>query len=841
MLVSIVIPTYKRFDHLKKSLQSAKGQTYPSLQIVVTDDGSNDPEQDAYVRNQNVEYVTSERNHGFVHNLNRGLSRARGEYISILFDDDFFLPDYIQRAMEMFRKHGDVAFVQMGCWNEFDTHTTSYWPPACGKIPKYLYLAYVLEGAWSISPCNYVFENRGIKFRETLYEGFHERQLKRGSGYDALFIMDHLKHREYCYHDPAHECVFSSHGQSITMQDYDTVVADTKKGVRLFFEEEGCYAQCELYKHCYKNLCFRLYKLEEYVSLFRDLIETHDLSMYELKHLLYHHDRYNLELDAMKRCFRFEPTTSKNYAELEKAFAKKRPPTYSMLKYMSDRKAAEFDASAYHAYLWKEKFMLNEDPGDLTEEEMVASDAYRKRWAVTFSNVLNYYWEDFTRRNLRKIALVFASDHLRYLSLWKIEPRGETPPSRFTDAWNQVYVHVMCKRYTESHENTSDLKNVLVSSDEFRRVQQVRDVDPRYFEIMRRVWEAYALPISYRHALALAENPGTSLRDLSYDAPHYDRHRIAHFYQLNEIIGEDLHVAAQISGHERSADVLARSLAHLKRYARVDTFIHLWTDSKGERGKVLRKEYVDRQRIEALFRPKDMECEDNDRHISSRTTFSGTITVEIPECIYPHVKSQLYGIYRANKMREKYDYDLCMKLRFDSEIDKSFCTEALFHMYFTCNYKNFVYASSDEDHKHPDGTGCNLCNLAYWEYGLTVKHDGAHANDICDFMFVASPTAMSRYSNLYHDLEEVYDARNERLGELIHLYDRRQKITHHSNNVRLPDHLHNVHTHYGFRLNESREYKIMTSLPFYPEAILKSYLQEYMVVSNRYFRVLFRK
>ena len=40
-LVSVIIPTYKRADRLKKTIESVLDQSYPNIEIIVVDDNTN--------------------------------------------------------------------------------------------------------------------------------------------------------------------------------------------------------------------------------------------------------------------------------------------------------------------------------------------------------------------------------------------------------------------------------------------------------------------------------------------------------------------------------------------------------------------------------------------------------------------------------------------------------------------------------------------------------------------------------------------------------------------------------------------------------------------------------
>ena len=41
-MISVVIPTHNRYNHLLKAVESVKNQTYKNIEIIVVDDGSTD-------------------------------------------------------------------------------------------------------------------------------------------------------------------------------------------------------------------------------------------------------------------------------------------------------------------------------------------------------------------------------------------------------------------------------------------------------------------------------------------------------------------------------------------------------------------------------------------------------------------------------------------------------------------------------------------------------------------------------------------------------------------------------------------------------------------------------
>lgn len=88
--VSVVIPTYERRKFLRGAIETAVGQSYNNLDIVVVDDGSTEPYADETVADfpATVCCVRHKENRGLSAARNTGVRESSGEYIAFLDDDD---------------------------------------------------------------------------------------------------------------------------------------------------------------------------------------------------------------------------------------------------------------------------------------------------------------------------------------------------------------------------------------------------------------------------------------------------------------------------------------------------------------------------------------------------------------------------------------------------------------------------------------------------------------------------------------------------------------------------------------------------------------------------------
>jgi glycosyltransferase involved in cell wall biosynthesis len=93
VLISICIPVYKRVDFLKRLLDSIRIQTFRNFEVVVTDDSPGTEIEEfsgQYRQFFPVRYFRNQISLGTPENWNEGIRQARGEWIKLMHDDDWF-------------------------------------------------------------------------------------------------------------------------------------------------------------------------------------------------------------------------------------------------------------------------------------------------------------------------------------------------------------------------------------------------------------------------------------------------------------------------------------------------------------------------------------------------------------------------------------------------------------------------------------------------------------------------------------------------------------------------------------------------------------------------------
>ena len=103
-LVSIGIPCYNRPKGLMKSLENIVNQTYSNIEIIISDNCSENNEvkeiAERYAQSDNrIKYIRQSRNIGMYDNFNFVLEHSTGEFFMWASDDDIFAPEMIETCL----------------------------------------------------------------------------------------------------------------------------------------------------------------------------------------------------------------------------------------------------------------------------------------------------------------------------------------------------------------------------------------------------------------------------------------------------------------------------------------------------------------------------------------------------------------------------------------------------------------------------------------------------------------------------------------------------------------------------------------------------------------------
>jgi glycosyltransferase involved in cell wall biosynthesis len=106
-LVSVYIPTKNRCSLLERAVLSVLGQDYPNIELIIVDDGSTDATASFLAmllkKHSNISVNRHEYSQGACAARNWAINHAKGEFVTGLDDDDYFLPHRISSLMNHYQ------------------------------------------------------------------------------------------------------------------------------------------------------------------------------------------------------------------------------------------------------------------------------------------------------------------------------------------------------------------------------------------------------------------------------------------------------------------------------------------------------------------------------------------------------------------------------------------------------------------------------------------------------------------------------------------------------------------------------------------------------------------
>jgi glycosyltransferase involved in cell wall biosynthesis len=114
-LISICIPAYKNVDYLKRLLDSISIQRFRDYEVIITDDSPDDSVSDFVTSFEGIIVLTYVRNPvalGTPENWNAAIKLARGEWIKLMHDDDWFQsPESLNIFVDEISRSPSIHFI----------------------------------------------------------------------------------------------------------------------------------------------------------------------------------------------------------------------------------------------------------------------------------------------------------------------------------------------------------------------------------------------------------------------------------------------------------------------------------------------------------------------------------------------------------------------------------------------------------------------------------------------------------------------------------------------------------------------------------------------------------
>jgi glycosyltransferase involved in cell wall biosynthesis len=124
---TVIIPTRERADTLQYSLKTCGTQDYDNLEILVSDNNSQDNTKEVVesFKDPRIRYINTGKRVSMSHNWEFALSHVNDGWVLILGDDDGLLPGCLNRVEQLIRETNTKAIIPNCCtfiWPNEDNH-----------------------------------------------------------------------------------------------------------------------------------------------------------------------------------------------------------------------------------------------------------------------------------------------------------------------------------------------------------------------------------------------------------------------------------------------------------------------------------------------------------------------------------------------------------------------------------------------------------------------------------------------------------------------------------------------------------------------------------------------
>jgi len=107
--VSVVLNCYNHERYIGEAIDSVLAQTHRDFELILIDNGSTDGSRTVMqsYSDPRIRLVMHDDNRTLSSRLNEGIAAARGEFVAVLYSDDRFLPDKLERQLAIFAELPD--------------------------------------------------------------------------------------------------------------------------------------------------------------------------------------------------------------------------------------------------------------------------------------------------------------------------------------------------------------------------------------------------------------------------------------------------------------------------------------------------------------------------------------------------------------------------------------------------------------------------------------------------------------------------------------------------------------------------------------------------------------
>jgi len=193
-LVTVVMPTFRQAQYVETSVLGVIAQTYPNVELIIVP-VEGDVDTLAVLERLSIKYreklkiVKSDKT-SIIHQINRGLLQAQGDFITLIASDDFMLPGKISGEVRLALQKNAVLVYSPFFYADEDLCLTG-----APKLPEFSYQTLIHR--------NYITDNSLVNRKMFEEFGLFDESLQILAVYDKwLHIAEKYPDRIFLHNIP---------------------------------------------------------------------------------------------------------------------------------------------------------------------------------------------------------------------------------------------------------------------------------------------------------------------------------------------------------------------------------------------------------------------------------------------------------------------------------------------------------------------------------------------------------------------------------------------------------------------------------------------------------------
>jgi glycosyltransferase involved in cell wall biosynthesis len=243
-LVSILIPTFNSSRYIERALSSARGQTHQNVEIVPHDNASTDDTWEIVSRHAamdpRIKCFRNASNIGPLRNWQKGLEQCHGEYVKVLWSDDWLEPQCVAACVKALESDPQAGLVFTGVISHGDdTDFALYLYPRRQHFAIETYLLRTLaDDNMPMSPGAAMVRRRDAQFDVAPHadQELAAAGMNMGAGPDVLFLLRAAMNYTRVAHVSKYYNHFQARADSFTGAHGEEVSEAYRKTMKLFLE-----------------------------------------------------------------------------------------------------------------------------------------------------------------------------------------------------------------------------------------------------------------------------------------------------------------------------------------------------------------------------------------------------------------------------------------------------------------------------------------------------------------------------------------------------------------------------------------------------------------------------